>query len=111
MPLQEVANGQATAGKTVAPLVDLFVRACVRCGLNGQQSAAAMQMTPAQFSKAFSVNWPEQNPAMKRFDALDYSVRREFAALLAAEYGIEAKDSQQTQRLRDFAHLLREVVA
>jgi hypothetical protein len=109
MPLQESGNAEpTTAKKVVSRLVDVAVRAFVRSGFNAQMAAGELGMGAADFSKAFSPNWPERNPIMKKWDALPYEVRHEFASLLAAEYGIGAVDSEQTRIIRDFARLLKE---
>lgn len=101
-------NAEPSAAKNVA-LVDLAVRAFVRCGFNAQQAAGMLGMSASDFSKAFSVNWPERNPVMKKWDALDYTVRREFAALLAADYGLDAQDSEPVRVLRDLSRVLAKV--
>jgi hypothetical protein len=87
----------------------LAVRAFVRCGQNAQQAAGLLGMTPANFSKAFSAHWPENNPVMKKWDALPIEIRREFAALLCADLGLTAADAEQTRVLSDFARLLKAV--
>jgi hypothetical protein len=111
MGVKEVANVVATPSKVLGstPLVDVAFRAFARCGLNSQQAAAALDTSPANFSRAFSVNWPENNPLMKKWDTLPFEVRREFAALLAADYGLSQPDAEQTRVVRDFARLLRAV--
>ena len=109
-PMLAIQSGSdlPSDAKKVSRLVDVAVRAFVRSGYNAQMAAGEMGMSAADFSKAFSPNWPENNPVMKKWDALPYIIRREFAALLAVEYGIEAHDSEQTRILRDFARLLKE---
>ena len=110
MAVNEVGRPLPSPAKQVGttPLVDLFVRAFLRCGLNAQQAAAALGMAPADFSKAFSVNWPERNPVMKKWDGLDMAIRRELAVLLAADFALTAPDSEQTRVIRDFARLIKE---
>ena len=109
-PMLAIQSGSdlPSDAKKVSRLVDVAVRAFVRSGYNAQMAAGEMGMSAADFSKAFSPNWPERNPVMKKWDAMPYIIRREFAALLAVEYGIEAHDSEQTRILRDFARLLKE---
>lgn len=111
MAVKEVASAIATPSKVLGstPLVDLAFRAFARCGFNSQQAAAALDTSPQNFSKAFSVNWPENNPLMKKWDALPLEVRREFAILLAADYELTAPDAEQTRVVRDFARLLKAV--
>ena len=111
MAVKEVASAVATPSKILGstPLVDVAFRAFARCGLNSQQAAAALETSPQNFSKAFSVNWPENNPLMKKWDTLPFEVRREFVVLLAADYDISAPDAEQTRVVRDFARLLKAV--
>ena len=109
MLANQSGSGVPTDAKKVSRLVDVAVRAFVRSGYNAQMAAGELGMSAADFSKAFSPNWPERNPVMKKFDALPYEVRREFASLLAAEYGITAQDSEPTRVLRDLGRLLKEI--
>lgn len=111
MEVQEVGSGLPSPAKKVGttPLVDLAVRAFVRHQHNAQQSAGLLDMTASDFSKAFSVNWPERNGVMKKWDGLPFAIRREFAVLLAVEYEISEPDAEQTRVLRDFAKLVREI--
>ena len=122
MPLQESGNGLSTLPSGLptlpthakklgtTPLVDLAVRAFLRCGHNAQASAGLLQMGPSDFSKAFSINWPERNSAMKRWDALPFDVRREFVLLQMADYELSAaQDSEPVRVLRDLHRLLKAV--
>lgn len=111
MALNGVASAVASPSKVLGstPLVDVAVRAFVRTGYNAQQSAGLLEMTPANFSKAFSPNWRENNPVMKKWDALPFNVRRELAALLCADFDLTAADTEQTRVLSDFARLLKAV--
>lgn len=111
MAVKEVGTHLPTAAKKVGatPLVDLAVRAFLRCGYNAQQAAGMLDMTASDFSKAFSVNWPERNGVMKKWDALPIEVRREFAALQAADHEISTPDAEQTRVLKDFARLVKEI--
>lgn len=110
MPLQESGRPLPSAAKEVGktPLVDLCIRAFVRCQKNNQEAAGLLGMAPTEFSKAFSVNWPERNGVMKKWDGLPFEIRREFAVLLAADYQLSAPDSEQTRVIKDFARLIRE---
>lgn len=111
MELQEVGNPLPTPAKKVGstPLVDLCVRAFVRSQHNNQQAAGLLSIAPSDFSKAFSVNWPERNGVMKKWDSLPFQVRLEFAKLIAADYELTAPDSEQTRIVREFARLLKAV--
>lgn len=114
MAVNQVAKGSgllATPSKVLGstPLVDLATKAFVRCGLSDQQAASALRTSTPNFSKAFSVNWPENNPFMKKWDELDFEIRLEFAKLIAADYGVTSLDSDQTRTLRDFARLIKAV--
>ena len=111
MPLQEVGTALPIAAKSVGgtPLVDLFVRAFIRCGYNAQQAAGLLNVSPSDFSKAFSVHWPERNAVMKRWDRVPVDVRREFAALLAADFELSAADTEPVRVLRDLSRLLKAV--
>lgn len=113
MAVKEVGTALPSAAKKVGgtPLVDLAIRAFVRHGHNNQQAAGLLEMTPSDFSKAFSINWPDRNGVMKKWDALPFDVRREFAVLLASDYEISAPDARQTQVLREFAQLIKEQIA
>lgn len=120
MAVKEVGSAVTAVGSTLpspakevgsTPLVDLAVRAFQRCGYNAQQAAGMLDMSAADFSKAFSVNWAERNPVMKRWDSLPVEVRREFAALQAADHELTAPDAEQTRVVRDFARLLKVVGA
>jgi hypothetical protein len=91
------------------PLVDLCIRAFIRCQQNNQQAAGLLDIKATEFSKAFSVNWPERNSVMKKWDALPFAIRLEFAKLIAADYELTAPDSEQTRVVRDFARLLKAV--
>src|SRR4026208_289839 len=90
MAVQEVGSTVPSPAKKVGsvPMVDQMVRAFVRHGRNNQQAAAEFGIAPTDFSKAFSINWPERNALMKKFDGLPFDVRREFVALMAADYEI-----------------------
>jgi len=111
MAVKEVGSHLPTPAKEVGstPLVDLAVRAFVTCGYNAQQAAGMLEMSAADFSKAFSVNWPERNPLMKRWMALPLDVRRSFAALQMVDFQLTAPDAEQTRIVRDFARLLKAV--
>ena len=111
MPLNQVGNGLPSDAKKVGstPLVDLHYRAFVHCGLTAQAAAGLLGMSAADFSKAFSVNWPERNGAMKRWDDLPMEIRREFARLQMVDHELTAPDAEQTRVVRDFARLLKAV--
>ena len=111
MAVKEVGSSQPTTAKKVGgtPLVDLAMRAFVHCGYNAQQAAGLLGMSAADFSKAFSVNWPERNGAMKRWDDLPIEIRREFARLQMVDHELTAPDAEQTRVVRDFARLLKAV--
>ena len=111
MAVKEVGSVVPTPAKKVGstPLVDLAVRAFIHCQRNNQQAAGLLDMTASDFSKAFSVNWPERNPVMKKWDHLPFEIRRVFAVLLASDYEISAPDAEQTRIVRDFARLLKVV--
>ena len=111
MAVKEVGSSQPTPAKKVGstPLVDLAMRAFVHCGYNAQQAAGLLGMSAADFSKAFSVNWPERNGAMKRWDDLPMEIRREFARLQMVDHELTAPDAEQTRVVRDFARLLKAV--
>ena len=107
--LQEVGIELPSSAKKLGttPLVDLAVRAFMRNERNNQQAAGLLNLSPSDFSKAFSINWPERNSIMKKWDALPFAIRRELAVLLAADYELTAPDAEQTRVVRDFARLLR----
>lgn len=111
MGVKEVGSHVPTPAKKVGstPLVDLAVRAFVQCGYTAQQAAGLLDMTAADFSKAFSVNWPERNGVMKRWDALPVEIRREFARLQMVDHDLTAPDADQTRVLRDFWRVLKAV--
>ena len=111
MAVKEVGSTVPTTAKKVGstPMVDLAMRAFVHCGYNAQQAAGLLEMTAADFSKAFSINWPERNGVMKRWDSLPIEVRREFARLQMVEHELTAPDAEQTRVVRDFARLLKAV--
>ena len=111
MGVKEVGSHLPTVAKKVggAKLVDLAMRAFVHCGYNAQQSANLLGMTAADFSKAFSINWPERNGVMKRWDDLPIEVRREFARLQMLDHELSVPDAEQTRVVRDFARLLKAV--
>lgn len=111
MAVKEVGSTVPSHAKKVGstPLVDLAVRAFVRCQQNSQQAAGLLDIKATEFSKAFSVNWPERNSVMKKWDALPFAIRLEFAKLIAADYELSEPDSQQTRVLQDFARLLKAV--
>lgn len=112
MPLQEVGSTLPTSAKKVGnvPMVDQFVRAFIRHDRTNQQAAGELGLSASDYSKAFSKNWPDRNGLMKKFDDLDFEVRREFVALMAADYGITSQqDSEPVRVLRDLGRLLRAV--
>ena len=113
MAVQEVGSQMPSPAKKVGstPLVDVAVRAFVRCQRNNQQAAGELGITPTDFSKAFSVNWPERNSIMKKWDSLPFEVRREFAAVLAADYELTTQDSEPVRVLRDLHRVLKAVSA
>lgn len=97
MALQEVATPLASPSNPVAtpakdgavPICDLALKAFQRAGYDSQQAAALLGMTPPNFTKAFSANWPETNPVMKRFgEKAGRAVLREFALLLCEDLGL-----------------------
>lgn len=110
MALNPVGLSSPTHANTVGmtPLVDLAFRAFQRCGKSQQDAAALLDTSKSNFSKAFSVNW-DDNPFMKKWDKLPFEIRREFAALIAADYGITAADSEPVRVLRDLHRVLRAV--
>lgn len=94
MPMQEVASGLATIGNPI-DMGGLVVRAFARRQLNSQAAAGVLGMSPTQFTKSFSANWPDHNPAMKRLGDPRLEVRmvlREFALLLCEDLGITVDD-------------------
>lgn len=111
MAVKEVGSHLPSPAKKVgsAKLVDLAVRAFSTCGYNAQQSAGLLGMSASDFSKAFSINWPERNPLMKRWDDLPVEIRREFARLQMVDHELTAPDAEQTRVVREFARLLRVV--
>lgn len=96
MPLQEIASPMASAGNSIATADDRSVNVCdlslmafQRIGLDAQQAAGKLGMTPPQFTKAFGNNWPEHNPVMKRMGAkAGRRFWREFALLLCEDLGL-----------------------
>ncbi len=94
LPPREVKRISATTethGKSLSvDLCELVVTAFTRCGYSGQQAAGMLDMKHSAFSKAFSHNYPDQNPAMKRLGAVPIEVIREFASLLAAQVGLSS---------------------
>jgi len=90
--------------------VEVMSRAFVICGFTAQQAAGALEMSAADYSKAFSTNWPQRNPIMKRFDNVEFGVRQQFAAILATEYHLLEPDVEQTRILREFANVLKKAV-
>lgn len=111
MAVKEVGSAVPSPAKKVGGvrLVDQVVRGLQRTGHNAQSGAGLFGISAPDFSKAFSVNWPERNALMKKFDDLPFESRREIVALLAADYEISAPDSEQTRVLRDFARLVKEI--
>ena len=111
MAVKEVGSHLPSPAKEVGstPLVDLAVRAFVHCGYNAQQSAGLLDITAGDFSKAFSIHWPERNPLMKRWMSLPLEIRREFARLQMVDHQLTVPDAEQTRTLRDFARVLKAV--
>lgn len=110
--VKEVANAIARTSKVLGsePICSIWERAFVRAGYNAQQAAGLLGITPAQFSKDFSPNWPENAATLKRLDKLPLAVKREFFALGAAECGLQVGiDWEDRQVLRRFAELLKTV--
>jgi len=106
-----VASALATPSKKLGsePICDIWVRAFLRCGHNAAAASALLGMTPQQFSKDFSRNWPDNAATLKRLDKLPFEVRREFFALGAAECGLQVGiDWEDRTILRRFAQLLRD---
>ena len=69
-----------------------------------------MGISPAQFSKDFSPNWPENAATLKRLDKLSLAIKQEFFALGAADCGLQVGiDWEDRNILRRFAALLKEV--
>jgi hypothetical protein len=111
MGVKEVSRLLESPSKPVGstPLVDIAVRAFIVAGHTSQESARLIDTSQANFSKAFSKNWPENNPFMKKWDDLPFQIRREFARLLMVDYELTAPDAEQTRIVKDFARLLRVV--
>ena len=111
MAVKEVGSHLPSPAKKVGstPLVDLAMRAFVHCGYNAQQAAGLLGISAADFSKAFSVNWPERNGLMKKWDELPMDIKREFARLQMVDHELTAPDAEQTRVVRDFARLLKAV--
>lgn len=112
MAVKEVGSVLPSPAKKVgsAPMVDLAMRAFVHCGYNAQQAAGLLDMSAADFSKAFSINWPDRNGVMKKWDGLPFEVRQQFAALIAVEYDVVEPDVEQRRALREFALVLKKAV-
>lgn len=110
--VKEIGSHLPTAPKKLGnePLCDLWVRAFQRCGHNAQSAAGLLGITPSQFSKDFSRNWPEQAAMLKRLDKVPLDVKREFFALGAADCGLQVGiDWEDRTILRRFAQLLQDV--
>lgn len=110
--VKEVARHLASPSKVLGsePICSLWERALSRSGYTAQSAAALLGISPAQFSKDFSPNWPENAPTLKRLDTLPLDVKREFFALGAAACGLQVGiDWEDRQVLRRFAALLQEV--
>ena len=109
--IKEVARQIATPSKVLGsePICSVWERAFTRSGYTAQGAAGLLGITPAQFSKDFSPNWPENAATLKRLDKLPLDVKREFFALGAAMCGLQVGiDWEDRQVLRRFAELLKE---
>lgn len=110
--VKEVAKAIASPSKVLGsePICSIWERAFVRCGYTAQHAAGLLGISPAQFSKDFSPNWPENAATLKRLDKLPIEVKREFFALGAAACGLQVGiDWEDRQILKRFAELLKEV--
>ena len=111
LEVKVLGNRLPTSPKVLGsiPVCDLWVRAFLRCGYDAQSAAGLLGMTPSQFSKDFSANWPEQAPTLKRLDKMSLDIKQEYYALGAADCGLQVGiDWEDRNILRRFAELLKE---
>lgn len=114
LEVKEVVSRLPSAPKNLGsePICELWTRAFLRAGYNAQSAAGLLGITPSQFSKDFSRNWPEQAAMLKRLDRVPLDVKQEFFALGAADCGLQVGiDWEDRNILLRFAQLLKSVEA
>lgn len=102
-PLNRVGNAAERPAKKVGiTLVAAVLRAAGRIGLSDKELAGIFRLPPADFSKAFSMDYPERNRPMKEQLTLD--LMRELANVLIDESGM--REQAQAELVESLVRLV-----